>query len=214
MSAPPHSKSRTDCGRPFTTFGPSATRRDHPDGVFVGGRRRAQSQVLALCTQTGARCSADLRDPKAKMFFHRREVAVVVQERMTALDRAGSDDDGGGFADRDTQRPQATIVAGGAYRHFGVQQGHNGGKPGHDILQSVKYPGDVKPPLAVGRAPRLTTFGSAARLTGHGLYPPHPYRRFRQCNYIMSRFSPDFRSGGRLKDIRSDVLERLAPIFE
>ena len=84
-------------------------------------------------------------------------------------------------------------------------------KPGHDIFQPVKCLGDVKAPpvLAGGRAPRAITSCSGARLTGHGLYTPHPYRRFRQCNYIMSRFS-----GGRLKDIRSDVLERLAPIFE
>ncbi len=85
MSAPLPFQSRTDCGRPLVRFGPSATRPDHSEGLLLGGRGGAQTRVLSLKTQAGVRGSADLRDTKAEMFLHRREVGVVMQEHVAGV---------------------------------------------------------------------------------------------------------------------------------
>src|SRR5579863_8478818 len=65
-----------------------------------------------------------LRDHEAEMLLHRREIPVVVQQRVAALDTEGANDDVGRFADRDAQVSQPAIVPGGARGKIGIQKRH------------------------------------------------------------------------------------------
>jgi len=58
------------------------------------------------------------------MSLHGREIAVIVQQRLAMFDAESSDDNVGGFADRDSQFSQPAIVAGGARSQVTVQKRH------------------------------------------------------------------------------------------
>src|SRR5258708_6504000 len=64
------------------------------------------------------------RDHETEMFLHRREIAVIVQQRMAMLDAEGTNDDVGRLANRDTQISEFAIVAGGARGKGGIQERH------------------------------------------------------------------------------------------
>src|SRR5260370_41583289 len=64
------------------------------------------------------------RDHKTEMFLHRREIAVIVQQRMAILDAEGTNDNVGRLANRDAQISQLAIVPGGARGKGGIQERH------------------------------------------------------------------------------------------
>ncbi len=63
-------------------------------------------------------------DHEAEMFLHRREITVIVQQRVAMLDAESADDDIGRLADRDAQPPQRAIIPGGARSEIAIQKPH------------------------------------------------------------------------------------------
>jgi hypothetical protein len=57
------------------------------------------------------------------MLLHRREVAVVVQQRVAVFNAERADDDVRGLADRYAQVSQLAIIAGGVRGEIGVECG-------------------------------------------------------------------------------------------
>src|SRR5260370_42048581 len=90
-----------------------------PNSVLIAliilGRRPLGLRQSATChPPTVPNPSAVSRDHKTKMFLHRREISVIVQQRVAMLDAEGADDDVGRLADRDAQFSELAIVPGGA----------------------------------------------------------------------------------------------------
>ena len=68
---------------------------------------------------------------ETEMLLHRREISVVMQQRVSMLAES-ADDDAGGLADRDAQFSQLAAVPSGARGQIGTQQRHN-----HILTQST-----------------------------------------------------------------------------
>jgi hypothetical protein len=58
------------------------------------------------------------------MLRHRREIPVVMQQRVSVFDAESADNDVGGLANRNAQFSQPAIVPSGAGGQIGAQQGH------------------------------------------------------------------------------------------
>jgi len=65
-------------------------------------------------------------DLQTEMFFHREKIAVVMQQRVAIFDAERADGNVGGFADRDADLPQLTIIPRGARDQVGVQERYDG----------------------------------------------------------------------------------------
>jgi hypothetical protein len=74
-------------------------------------------------------------DNETKMLRHRREISVVMQQRVSVFEAERADDDVGGLADRNAQFSQSAIVPSGARGQLGVQQRHK-----HELTQSTFNP--------------------------------------------------------------------------
>src|SRR5258708_7946086 len=61
---------------------------------------------------------------ETEMLLHRREIAVIVQQRVAMLDAEGPDNDIGRLADRDAQLSQLAIVSGSARGKIGIEERH------------------------------------------------------------------------------------------
>ena len=86
------------------------------------------------------------RDHETEMFLHRREIAVIVQQRVAMLDAECADDEVGRLADRDAQLSQLAIVPGGARGEIGIQKRHKS-IPAHSAFdaRSMSFiPGALK----------------------------------------------------------------------
>ena len=68
--------------------------------------------------------AAVLLDHKTEVFLHRREIVVIVQQRVPILDTEGADDDVRRLADRNAQFSQLAVVPGGMRGKIGIQKRH------------------------------------------------------------------------------------------
>ena len=66
------------------------------------------------------------------MLFHRREISIVMQQRVSVFDAESADDDVGGLTDGNAQFSQSAIVPSCARGQLGAQQGHK-----HILTQST-----------------------------------------------------------------------------
>ena len=80
------------------------------------------------------------------MFFHRSEVAVIMQQDVAMLDAESADDDVRGLADGDAQRPQLAIIAGGTGREITIEKRYDRipAQSALDALSMGFVPGTLK----------------------------------------------------------------------
>jgi hypothetical protein len=62
------------------------------------------------------------RGHETKIFLHRCEIAVIMQQGMAMLDAKGADNDIGRLADRDAQRSQLAIIPSDARRKIAIEK--------------------------------------------------------------------------------------------
>jgi hypothetical protein len=82
-------------------------------------QQRASRSVGALAPSTPI-----LRNHKAAMFLHRRNIAVIVEQRAMVFDAERADDDVSCLSDRNAQPPQHAIVSHAAGSKIGIRERH------------------------------------------------------------------------------------------